>query len=519
MAKKVLEITDLQKLIDECFPFSKYRENQKEVIEEILDAFQKYKYVILEAPTGSGKSAIAMTLAKMYKKIKAKTHILTIQKLLQDQYARDFYQQLFVMKGKGNYECIINFDSCTLGECEINNDKELKQECPCPYKIEAEKARMSNIVVHNFDSFFYQKKIFFGKRPFMVIDEAHNLEAKFMNFVSFTIDNKEFVDVRIPVPDDSTEVDSYDDFIEAYKKILLKEYAEMESKKSLNKEQIKYRDQIDRLAQKIMFFQLVKKQGIKFIFEYRQDREYQKIKFKPIFVWSFTSQILDFADNILMMSATILDADGFAKNIGLKEGEYCSIEMPSLFPIENRPFYITDEVNLTWKTYAEEVKKLPKIVDRYLSMYREEKGIIHTHTNKLVAYIRQHCNTDRMVFKDDFKDVSALLKAHNANKNSVIVASGFHEGLDLKDDMSRFQILLKVPYPDLSDKQIKARMDIDISYYGWLTALKLVQSYGRSVRNEDDWCDTYCIDKNFRRFYGMNKKILPRWFKEAVVWD
>jgi len=506
-------------VIDECFPFEKYRKNQKEVIVEILGAFKKYKYVILEAPTGSGKSAVALTLALMFKMADKRTHILTIQKLLQDQYARDFKDQLFVMKGKSNYICFINRESCTVGECEVTNNEEMKQECPCPYRINAEEARNSDIVVHNFDSFFYQKGIFFGKRPLMIIDEVHNLESKFMNFVSFTIDNKEFVDVRIPEPNDSMEVDSYNEFIEVYKGILLKEYAVMNTKKFLTFEQIIYRDRIGRLVQKIMFFQLVKKQGIKFIFEYWQDREYQKIKFKPIYVWSFTPQILDYADNILMMSATILDADGFAHNVGIKKGEYYSIEMPSLFPVDNRPFYITDEINLTWKTYSEEVKKLPKIIKRYLSMYSDEKGIIHTHTNKLVGYIRQHCNSSRMIFKDDFKDVGTLLDIHNAKKDSVIVASGFHEGLDLKDDMSRFQLILKVPYPDLSDKQIKARMDLDTHYYGWLTALKLVQSYGRSVRNEEDWCDTYCIDKNFRRFYGMNKKLLPKWFKEAIVWD
>jgi len=214
-----------------------------------------------------------------------------------------------------------------------------------------------------------------------------------------------------------------------------------------------------------------------------------------------------------------LDAEGFIKNVGIKEDEYISFNMPSLFSIDHRPFYITDEINLTWKTYSEEVKKLPKIIKRYLGMYPEEKGIIHTHTNRLVEFIREHCFSSRMVFKNDFRSVNALLNIHNRKKNSVIVASGFHEGLDLKDDMSRFQILLKVPYPDLKDKQIRARMDIDKSYYGWLTALKLVQSYGRSVRTEEDWCDTYCVDKNFRRFYGMNKGILPDWFKEAIVWE
>ena len=522
MEKKPVVNVDLKKLIDDSFPFKEYRENQKEVIEKIFNAFKKYKYVILEAPTGSGKSAIAMTLADLYKRINKRTHILTIQKLLQDQYAKDFEGQIFVMKGKSNFRCKINGDKCTLGECEITNDKELKSECQCPYKIEARKAEAAEVTVHNFDSFFYQKGIFFTKRPLMIIDEVHNLESKFMDFVSFTIDNKLLADNEIPQPNDFTDITYYDGFVESYKKELLLKYVEMDSLPLLTVEQIIFKDRIGKLAQKISIFQRVKKQGIQFVFEYTQEKEYQKIKFKPIFVWSFTSQIFDFADNILMMSATILDADKFAKDIGIKKDEYCFIEMPSLFPVENRLFYITDQINLTWRTYQEEIKKIPKIIEQYLDMHSNERGIIHTHTNKIVFYIKNHCSAKalkRMLFKSDFKSTGDLLKKHSMRKNSVIVASGFHEGLDLKDDLSRFQIIMKIPYPDLSDKQIKARMDIDKTYYGWLTALKLVQSYGRSVRTDEDYCETYCIDKNFRRFYGMNKGMLPKWFKEAVVWE
>ena len=113
MGKRLLSSADLQKLIDDCFPFERYRKNQREVIEEIRKAFKKYKYVILEAPTGSGKSAIALTLAQLYKRLGRKTHILTIQKLLQDQYANDFANKLYVMKGKSNYICHINNQKCT----------------------------------------------------------------------------------------------------------------------------------------------------------------------------------------------------------------------------------------------------------------------------------------------------------------------------------------------------------------------------------------------------------------------
>ncbi len=54
--------------------------------------------MVVEAPTGAGKSAIAVTLAREA----SSAYILTAQKILQDQYLRDF-PELAVMKGRGDH--------------------------------------------------------------------------------------------------------------------------------------------------------------------------------------------------------------------------------------------------------------------------------------------------------------------------------------------------------------------------------------------------------------------------------
>ena len=73
--------------IDSCFPYEKYREGQREAIEFAVKAYQSGKQiVIMECPTGSGKSGIAMTLAEMANT----SYYLTITKILQDQLVRDF---------------------------------------------------------------------------------------------------------------------------------------------------------------------------------------------------------------------------------------------------------------------------------------------------------------------------------------------------------------------------------------------------------------------------------------------
>ena len=70
------------------FPYPEPREEQTKAIEFALDAFQNQdkRFVIIEAGTGVGKSAIGLTIAKT---IATSSYFLTTQKILQHQYIDD----------------------------------------------------------------------------------------------------------------------------------------------------------------------------------------------------------------------------------------------------------------------------------------------------------------------------------------------------------------------------------------------------------------------------------------------
>ena len=108
--------------------------------------------------------------------------------------------------------------------------------------------------------------------------------------------------------------------------------------------------------------------------------------------------------------------------------------------------------------------------------------------------------------------ISALASVDDA----VIVAPAMHEGYDFRDSMARFQIIAKVPWPDLGDKIVSERANRDDQYYGWLTCLKLIQSYGRIVRSQDDWGYTYIVDSGFSFFFSRHSKMIPKWVKDAI---
>jgi Rad3-related DNA helicase len=41
-----------------------------------------------------------------------------------------------------------------------------------------------------------------------------------------------------------------------------------------------------------------------------------------------------------------------------------------------------------------------------------------------------------------------------------------------------------------------------------------MQSYGRSIRNDEDWAETYILDECFDQI--LNNKIVPKYFLEAL---
>ena len=105
----------------------------------------------------------------------------------------------------------------------------------------------------------------------------------------------------------------------------------------------------------------------------------------------------------------------------------------------------------------------------------------------------------------------------NSTKPTVLISPSLNIGLDLKDLLSRFQIITKVPYLNMADRWTNAKRQIDPEWYSWQTVLRLVQAYGRSVRSKEDWARTYVLDSAFISFIRENKKFLPDWFTRAIV--
>ena len=185
------------------FPFGQIRDQQREAIEFALNEFESGKrFVIIEAGTGVGKSAIGVCISRALSSwmkpnddYNRGSYFLTTQKILQEQYLDDFggcKGPMTSIKSSSNYQCKYHKrQSC--GESQrllkLEQDKTSKffRTCSfsCNYKEAKGKFMESPESITNF-SYFLAETTYSGKllpRDVLVIDEAHNSDSELSKFV------------------------------------------------------------------------------------------------------------------------------------------------------------------------------------------------------------------------------------------------------------------------------------------------------------------------------------------------
>jgi ATP-dependent DNA helicase DinG len=110
------------------------------------------------------------------------------------------------------------------------------------------------------------------------------------------------------------------------------------------------------------------------------------------------------------------------------------------------------------------------------------------------------------------------LEHYKATERAVILAPSFDRGIDLPGDLCRVQIVAKVPYPSLGDKQVSARLYSagGQTWFNMETIRTLCQMFGRGMRKPDDWCWTYILDEQVNKLLQMCRGLFPRDVLDAI---
>lgn len=508
-----------------AFPFATFRSGQRESLDAIRSAFDGgHRFVVLDAPTGAGKSAVAVALAREA----SSAYVLTGQKLLQDQYLRDF-PDLSLMKGRSNYDCLVIPTHAAAAPCLVGRRYEACDACP--YFRAKDVAMAADGTVMNYAYFLHEVNFGggFGERDLLVLDEAHGIEGALMQFAEVRLTDGDLAraGVRGQLPQGPDVEVHLDAAIE-----LIPRLRERSSQLAMRQEGLptgsgelaallRARRWLDGTVHRLSLLQDDVEEGGRWVVDPGRDADGMTVAYRPVDVAALAEPLLfRYGARVLMMSATVLDAETYLRALGIDPAAAAVVQSDATFPPQNRPIRLRPAARLTRHYLSRDLPRLVDAVAELMRTHPDEKGVVHAHSYRIARAITEGLPPElatRVRTHASAADRDAALTAHlDAREPTVLVTPSMTEGIDLADDRARWQAICKIPYPYLGDPQVAARREVDPSWYAWRTCLRVVQAYGRSVRSQDDHAVTYLLDADFPAFLRRERGRLPGWFLEAI---
>lgn len=537
--------------IRDHFPFETIRPSQETSLSAVEHSYDtNKKFTIIEAPTGTGKSGFGIAAASWAKtkpcfggdRHRVGGYILTPQKTLQTQYMNDFAAMgLTELKGKANYWCHEHDTDCDTGALlnKSSNQGDDRTVCEdCPYK-NAKKAMLSSGVGQMNFAYFLNETQYAGQlgtREMLVLDEGHNVEQQVLGFTDTVITKKRAEEIGVgamPFIKPGENAKTYEYLVQTFRPALQEFMQKLEDQ--LEEAKLMHnREDAVKFAKKLDSYDKYTCRLNRFInsADHRDwlcwtntdkgTKESGQLTIKPLTATLFADEVLfKKANKILMMSATILDFNTVMRNLGIDSGNANIVKLGSEFPLENRPIFFWPCGSMSAKFFDETLPHMADGVQQLMNKYALKKGIVHTHSYKITKYLTEYLRSrgfgPRIITHDSEKGSreAAVAQHLESPEPTVLFSPSMTEGLDLKEDLSRFQIICKVPYPFL-DPYVKARLARDEAWYNWCTALTLVQATGRSVRSKTDKAHTYILDSAFEYFLTKNQHVLPPWWTDSI---
>jgi ATP-dependent DNA helicase DinG len=600
---------DIVEAIQECLKISPLIKPNKILVNTVYSVLHNLlidnkKYVILEAPTGSGKTIIGfMTffcLQYLYHKkelnrnakialdfpISQLAYFLTSAKLLQEQIDADldrfsFRTYITMLKGVANYECLLlvkemqkhsknnekpplEFTNYSERPCKGLTKKERLQKyyCDplCPYQLARFEASEKACSVLNYAYFLNIMRSefnpFFGSRYLTIADEAHLIPDIISNIFNFEF-NQFILNQLLKTANeiemntgDSPHINVIKNFCLKYFKLFQNDLVSVNQLKDYIIEFMELSKPLTKLieAEYLANYRIALNKNLERVNEMlsNTDRFIKLVDERPTDVY-FTSEIvsenkenntklykhivrdlseaemvrhhfLSKINNGLFMSATLGNIDEYAEMMGMSSDEYIGLRLPSTFDFEKSPIFLCKS---GWLNYANFNSTIDKVIMDAFKICNEyhpnEKGIIHTSTFKITNLIKDKVkvlspNYQRFLFytNSDEKEQMIELMKKSPTIPYVIVGPSLYEGLDLKDDLGRFNILVKVPYAALTD-YIKIKNLRFPFWYKRNTLEKIVQAIGRTNRHTNDYSSVYLLDSLFEKIiYETNDSIIGR---------
>lgn len=541
---------------ERSFPAPSPREYQRSAIEHIVEGIEDEDIgiVILNSPTGSGKS---ITLETSLNMIGGWGFITTPLNNLVDQMDEDEFlsDRLITLKGRNNYECIHPEDEGTRVDkaiCQRQSNFECDFKVSCPYYGRKRRAidhpevvtNLSYIMAEGLIDVDPENEWTFGDREVLIVDECQNIEDFAMNFISFTISERTVPDEvweGIEIPGEEYEDDmeylimwleeevlnKVNSMLEYLKSTSLKTEGETKDFERLRQFSLRVQNFLEDVEENMW----VAEHDVDFV---KRGKNKEKIVFEPLYIGRFLEELLWARGKTVVLSSATIPGEGWLEEIGVSDRKVKRINVPSTFPVENRPIIMDHAVGkmVSERSDKEDNRKvnawpMAQKILQIAEHHEGEKGFVHCRSYGIAKLLRDafHNHGERKWFKDN-----VMIQDRNNREESlenwinsdipVFFSVAMDEGVDLKYDKCRWQVLAKTLYPYMT-RRMKKRKEIESeqdfwSYYNRRAIIQLQQAYGRGVRAKDDECVFYVLDSSARKLIQMNAEQFNGWFLEAI---
>jgi len=513
------------------------RMTQVEALKWIESLPSNIKYILCEIPVGGGKSPLGINLSGYMSQSFGNAFILTPQKILQKQYENDFDKKILAsIYGKSNYTCNKKKTNCDIGA-------DIKPPCAnCPAREALKIALSSPNMVMNYTLallyFMLLDEKTMPKRNLMIFDECHTLENHLTEFNAITISERKCKQYNAKWNNPLTFKDAMGWIENVYYKAVDNYHRKLAVQMDDLSNEITFNDRALTTIEHTLitdFKEVVKhRQALLHLISMPYDEvidRYVFVKDKGFFKLKelygknvFHSFVKQRADRFLFMSSTILDKDAFCRDLGLNPDEAAFISLTSEFDKDNRPVFFLPTMKMTYgwdkSDRRSERQDMVRTIIDICKEHKDDSGIIHTGSfniadwlvtemNGVVPHRILHHNPSSKLSRDDV--ISDYMEL-SVTQPTILISPSITEGLDLKDDKARFAIIVKVPYPNLSDAWVKRRMEISDEWYKRQALISIIQGCGRIVRHHDDWGYTYILDSSFQYLLHSMRKHVPEWW-------
>jgi len=456
-------------------------------------------HIVLNAPTGSGKSSLAKSLTANRRVVS----LVKTKSLQFENYGKTY--DFDVLVGKSNYRCIHPKNkawSCSDCLFQTNMNK-----CPfsmdCNYLVAKRTASGSNKASVNYA--YYLATRFFRENPpqVLVMDECHLLPSIVLEHVGITINNetRELFGLS-QFPRAVTKDVHFETGQSAGKVIpwviqsiaILKKYI-VDLRGYANEDDIELHKRLRHagvVKEKLgnVLWGLQEFPELWFVFSGNSvlwDKEKQEsapgLIVKPFSARFHFPQLFLQSETTMMMSATIGNPEVFAQELGIQEYQFKKVPQVYSAPIYDMGCPRLNK-HSTSKTMDEQASIIGNTI---LGLNNEWSGIIHVNAKQQAIELERRLSQylgDRVVSTPAIGTDKILHwwehERKRAVSNSVMIAWSLWEGVDLLND--NICIVAKIPYASLGNMYTQLRVQRNPQFYKLETAWKLVQGSGRIRR-------------------------------------